>query len=168
MISKSSASDPLSAAMDAALRLLSIRARSRRELKLAMARRGLAESVQDAALSRLEELGYVDDSRFARDRASALLRNGKLGPRAVLQRLRGHGLPEEQARQALADAERGLNFDPLEAARLVLHKRGLSGRTLEPQEKSKATRLLHARGFADGTIEQLLGLSELDLGPEDG
>jgi regulatory protein len=168
MISRSSASDPLSAAIDAALRLLSIRARSRRELKLAMARRGLGESVQDAALSRLEELGYVDDARFARDRASALLRNGKLGPRAVLQRLRGHGLSEEQAKQALADSERALSFDPLEAARLVLHKRGLAGRALEPKEKSKAVRLLHARGFADGTIEQLLGVSELDLGPEDG
>jgi len=27
--------------------------------------------------------------------------------------------------------------------------------------------LLRARGFADGTIEQLLG-AELDLGPQDG
>ena len=153
--------------MDAALRLLSIRARSRRELKLALARKGFAESQQDAVLSRLVELSYIDDARFARDRASALLRNGKLGPRAVLQRLCAHGLTEDEAKQALAEAERALGLDPLATARSLLERRGLSGRPLPTKEQAKAARLLRARGFADGTIEQLLG-AELDLGPQDG
>ena len=153
--------------MDAALRLLSIRARSRRELKLALARKGFAESQQDAVLSRLAELSYIDDARFARDRASALLRNGKLGPRAVLQRLCAHGLTEDEAKQALAEAERALGLDPLATARSLLERRGLSGRPLPTKDQAKAARLLRARGFADGTIEQLLG-AELDLGPQDG
>ena len=153
--------------MDAALRLLSIRARSRRELKLALARKGFAESQQDAVLSRLAELSYIDDARFARDRASALLRNGKLGPRAVLQRLCAHGLTEDEAKQALAEAERALGLDPLATARSLLERRGLSGQPLPTKEQAKAARLLRARGFADGTIEQLLG-AELDLGPQDG
>jgi len=153
--------------MDAALRLLSIRARSRRELKLALARKGFAESQQDSVLSRLAELSYIDDARFARDRASALLRNGKLGPRAVLQRLCAHGLTEEEAKQALAEAERALGLHPLATARSLLERRGLSGRPLPLKEQAKAARLLRARGFADGTIEQLLG-AELDLGPQDG
>ncbi len=154
--------------MDAALRMLSIRARSRRELKLALARKGFGESQQDAVLSRLAELGYVDDARFARDRASALLRNGKLGPRAVLQRLCAHGLTDEEAKQALAETERALGLDPLETARSLLERRGLSGQRLEPREQAKAARLLRARGFADSTIEQLVGSPDLDLGPRDG
>ena len=167
MTSRSNASDSARAAMDAALRLLSVRARSRRELKLALARKGFAESQQDSVLSRLTELSYIDDARFARDRASALLRNGKLGPRAVLQRLCAHGLTEDEAKQALAEAERALGLDPLATARSLLERRGLSGRPLPLKEQAKAARLLRARGFADGTIEQLLG-AELDLGPQDG
>ena len=167
MTSRSNASDSARAAMDAALRLLSIRARSRRELKLALARKGFAESQQDSVLSRLTELSYIDDARFARDRASALLRNGKLGPRAVLQRLCAHGLTEDDAKQALTEAERALGLDPLATARSLLERRGLSGRPLPLKEQAKAARLLRARGFADGTIEQLLG-AELDLGPQDG
>src|SRR5215510_10408946 len=123
MTSRSNASDPAQAAMQVALRLLSLRGRSRRELKLALARKGFAEPQQEAVLARLGELGYVDDVRFARDRASALLRGGKLGPRAVLQRLFAHGLSEEQARQALSHAEREVGMDPLEAARSVLKRR---------------------------------------------
>ena len=88
--------------MQLALRLLSLRARSRRELKVALARKGFAEPQQEAVLARLGELGYVDDVRFAQDRASALLRSGRLGPRAVLQRLFAHGLSEEQAKLALS------------------------------------------------------------------
>jgi len=156
-------------AMQLALRLLSLRARSRRELKLALDRRGFAEPQQEAVLARLGELGYVDDVRFARDRASALLRGGRLGPRAVLQRLFAHGLSEEQARQALSHAEREVGMDPLEAARSVLKRRGFVAQPLEPKQRAKAARLLRARGFADATIEELLGSeAELDLPPRDG
>ena len=155
--------------MQLALRLLSLRGRSRRELKLALARKGFAEPQQEAVLDRLAELGYVDDVRFARDRASALLRSGRLGPRAVLQRLFAHGLSEEQAKEALSHAEREVGVDPLEAARLLLQRRGLVGQPLEPKQRAKAARLLRARGFADLTVEELLGSeAELDLPPRDG
>ncbi len=168
MTSRSSASDPVRLAQEAALRLLSVRARSRCELKLALTRRGFTEAQQEAVLGRLAELGYVDDARFARDRAGALLRHGRLGPRAVLQRLAAHGLSDEEAKSALADAERELGIDPLESARALLEQRSLSGQPLPPKQRAKAARLLRARGFADSTIEQLLGAWELDLPPEDG
>ncbi len=169
MTSRSNASDPVQAATQVALRLLSLRARSRRELKLALGRKGFAEAQQEAVLARLGELGYVDDVRFARDRASALLRSGRLGPRAVLQRLSAHGLSEEQARQALTHAEREVGVDPLESARSLLKRRGLLGPPLEPKQRARAARLLRARGFADATVEELLGSeAELDLPPRDG
>lgn len=167
MTSRSSASDPVQAAIEACLRLLSIRARSRKELRLALARKGFAEPHQEAALARLTELGYVDDARFARDRAGALLRRGRLGPRAVLERLCAHGLSEEQARGALSEAQRELGIDPLESARSLLRGRGLLGKALGLKDRAKAERLLRARGFADATIEQLLG-SEVDLPPQGG
>jgi regulatory protein len=163
MTSKSSASDLAQPAMGAALRLLSIRSRSRRELRMALSRKGFAEAQQELVLSRLAELGYVDDLRFARDRAGALLRNGKLGPGAIIQRLCAHGLSEEQAKQALAQAQGESGVPPVETARRLLEKRSLAGRPLSPTEQAKAARLLRARGFADSTIEELLG-AEVEIG----
>ncbi len=111
---------------------------------MALARKGFAEAQQEAVLEKLASLGYVDDARFARDRAGALLRNGRLGPRAVMQRLRAHGLAEEEARVALADAEAAAGTNASETARLLLTKKGYAGRTLSVSEKGKAARLLQA------------------------
>src|SRR5262245_3006113 len=103
-------------AINVALKMLSLRARSRHELETALTRRGFGESERQAALSKLASLGYVDDERFARDRAEALLRGNRLGPQAVLQRLQVHGLSPEQARQALNAARGELQFDEVDAA----------------------------------------------------
>src|SRR5947207_1237759 len=70
---------------EAAWRLLSIRGRSREELRRRLLRKGLTESDVDAELDRLQERGYLDDEAFARSwvaarqsasapRSSALLR----------------------------------------------------------------------------------------------
>lgn len=143
--------------MNAALRLLSIRGRSRQELERALARRGVGKPVIESVLVRLGELGYLDDARFAKDRAASLLRNGRLGPQAVLQRLRNHGLSDAEARRAVAEAERELGFDPVEAARRILEKRRLAGRALTLKEKGKAARLLQTRGFSPSVIARLVG-----------
>ncbi|WP_328707184.1 regulatory protein RecX [Citreicoccus inhibens] len=107
-------------ATDACLRLLSVRARSRHELLLALERKGYAEPVREAVLERLLALGYVDDERFARERAASLLGRGKFGPRAVLQRLQAHGLAPEVARRAVGDARGEVAFDAEATARQVL------------------------------------------------
>lgn len=149
-------------ATDACVKLLAARARSRHELLAALARKGYSESVAEAALARVAGLGYVDDARFAQERAAALLRKGRLGPRAVLQRLEAHGLPEETARRALDQASGAEAFDALAAARGVLEGRGLLGRPLDAKERARAGRLLDSRGFSEDVIHQLLGEPSLD------
>src|SRR5207253_7159644 len=74
-------------ATEVCLRLLALRARSRHELQQAMGRKGFSEQVRQEVLQKLQGFGYLDDARFARDRAASLLRKGRLGPQAVLQRL---------------------------------------------------------------------------------
>jgi regulatory protein len=155
-------------ATDVCLRLLSVRARSQQELKLALGRKGFPERVREAVLEQLQRLGYVDDARFARERAASLLRRGRLGPQGVLHRLEAHGLGSEEAREAVSDASEAAEFDPLAAARRVLEQRGLAGRSLEPQERARAGRLLYSRGFSEDVIQRLLGDPSLDpSGPED-
>ncbi|MHB8878809.1 MAG: regulatory protein RecX [Myxococcaceae bacterium] len=152
--------------MEASLRLLSVRARSRHELSSWLSRKGHPPAEVAAALSRLAELGYLDDQRFARDRALSLLREGRFGGGAVLQRLMAHGLTDEQAKRALAAAAAQQGFDPLLAARAVLAKRGLSG-SLSAKERARAARLLHSRGFAEEVVEKLLGDPALETPPGD-
>jgi regulatory protein len=149
-------------ATEVCLRLLAVRARSQHELRLALGRKGFSAEVQDQVLERLQGLGYIDDARFAQERAASLLRRGKFGPGGVLQRLQAHGLEGEVAREALSTASGAVDFDPLAAARQVLERRGLLGRPLEPKERARAGRLLLSRGFSEELIEQVLGEPALD------
>ncbi|MDC0714466.1 regulatory protein RecX [Stigmatella sp. ncwal1] len=149
-------------ATDACLRLLAMRARSQQELRLALQRKGFSEAIQEQALEKLKGYGYLDDKRFAQDRAASLLSRGRLGPQAVLQRLQAHGLEAEVAREAVSSAAGAVAFDALAAARHVLERRGLLGRPLEPKEQARAGRLLHSRGFSADVIRQLLGDPSLD------
>lgn len=158
--SKHSDDDPRGRALSAALRLLTIRGRSRHEVRLALEKKGFSSAIVSEVIGRLEELGYLDDATFATRRAEALLRNGRFGGRAVLQRLRAHGLNEAEARRALAAAEAELKFDPRAAAVSLLESRGLAGRALEPKEKAKAARLLLGRGFSQSLVAELVGEGE--------
>src|SRR5260370_4663925 len=91
-------------ALQVALRLLAVRGRSRRELQLALTRKGFSAREQELAFAGLERFGYLDDARFARQRALILLERRGLGRKAVLARLRAHRLPEGHARRAVASA----------------------------------------------------------------
>lgn len=144
-------------ATDACLRLLAVRARSQHELLTALGRKGFSEPVCERALEKLRGWGYLDDERFAQERAAVLLQRGRYGPRAVQQRLEAHGLSPEAATRAVSSASGAVEFDPEAAARQVLEKRGLSGRKLEPKERARAGRLLVSRGFSEDVIQRVLG-----------
>jgi len=168
MDSEDPTAEDVGRATDACLKLLSVRGRSRHELLLALERKGFSEPVRERALSRVEGFGYLDDTRFARDRAEVLLRRGRYGPQAVEERLRAHGLSREAASEAVASASGELGFDAEHAARQVLEQRGLGGRELAPKERARAGRLLSSRGFSEEVIQRLLGDATLEpSGPDD-
>lgn len=168
MDSEDSTPEEVRRATDACLRLLAARARSRHQLLAALERKGFSAPVREAALARLAGWGYLNDARFAREKAEVLLRGGKYGPGAVQQRLEAQGLSPEAASAAVASASGAVDFDAEAAARQVLEKRGLLGRELEPREKARAARLLVSRGFSEDVIQRVLGDSTLEpSGPDD-
>ena len=143
-------------ALSAALRLLSARARTQKQLTALLERKGFAPAEVSAAIARVTELGYLDDGSLARARALALLKGGKLATSAVTQRLTAQGIAPATARAAVKEAESELGFDPLEAARALLAKKGLS-KPADDRARAKAMRLLAARGFSEEVVEALLG-----------
>jgi regulatory protein len=105
----------------AAIGLLARRAHSRSELNLKLRRRGYAPEAVDTAMTRLVELGYLDDRSFARGLVRQ--RGAVRGPLALSAELAAKGVDRAQADAALAE------FDPqaqlLSATRLAerLHAR---------------------------------------------
>jgi regulatory protein len=87
-----------------ALRLLSVRPRSRRELELRLLRAGFeGEEVRDE-LERLETVGLIDDERFAREFAEHQLVARRAGRRAVASGLAAKGVDRETVERILAEA----------------------------------------------------------------
>jgi len=155
-------------ATEVCLRLLAVRARSRHELLTVLERKGFAPPVCQAVVEQVRGWGYLDDERFARERAAVLLGCGRYGPLEVLRRLEAHGLSSDLAREAVGAASVEAEFDAEAAARQVLERRGLAGRTLAPKEMARAGRLLFSRGFSEDVIQRVLGDATLEpSGPDD-
>ncbi len=108
-----------------AVRLLSVRARTRSELEQALTRRGYLPGAREAALKRVAELGYLDDAAYAKGRAAVLLGEGKLAPAGVRRRLVARGVSEADARAAVAQAAASAP-PPADVAAGLLERRGLA------------------------------------------
>jgi len=153
-------------ALSHALKLLRHRDRSRHELALALSRKGFSDDVAQSTLSRLMQLGYLDDLRFARARAASLLSAGRLGEASVRARLLAHGLSDSEVDSALKDAMSEVGFDALAAGRALLLRRRWWGRTLDAREQARAARFLSSRGFSEDVVERLLHLASVLESPQ--
>lgn len=87
-----------------ALRLLTVRDRSSSEVANRLRQKGCEETKITAVLDRCRDLGYLDDARFARQRAQMLRRQGRAVGCRLLTDLLAHGIPEQLARDAMAEA----------------------------------------------------------------
>ena len=140
----------LISALDAGLRLLARRAHSRVELRRKLGRRGYDEDEIQAALARLDELGYVDDAAFAAGHVRR--RSGSLGPLAITAELSARGIERQAAGRALAGFDRAAQV--ASATRLAER---LSGRTRPAGYgellDSVGSKLLR-RGFSPGVARE--------------
>jgi len=131
-------------ALDAGLRLLGMRAHSRVELRRKLGRRGYEQDDVDGALSRLSELGYLDDASFAAGHVRRRL--ATRGPLALSAELSARGVDKQMADTALAafDSETQLAAATRLAARLAGHNRPAGYRQLLDSVGAKLLR----RGFS--------------------
>ncbi|MBS2028349.1 MAG: RecX family transcriptional regulator [Deltaproteobacteria bacterium] len=144
-------------ALDQALRWLAVRDRTEGELRLKLKRKSYPADQIAAALERLRGLGYLDDARFARGRAEALLSRGRLGPRGVESRLLAAGLDRELISTAVRNAM--ATRDELSLARAALARRHPEAPgTPDRKLRSKAVRFLLGRGFSSDVVSRALGV----------
>lgn len=159
--------------LEAALRFLEARQRSAEEVRRRLLLQGYRLTMVDGAITRLTELGMLDDASFAKAWVESRDRARPRGERALRQELRAKGVDREVIDKVISEREDGsggdtaagaLPGDPdAAAARRLLerHRRALE-RVAEPrQRRQRAYALLARNGFdsetASAAITELLG-----------
>lgn len=93
--------DERNQAMEGALRLLSLGPRSERDLRLRLRRRALGAGAVDGAVSRMREMGYLDDAAFARSFVESRLSTAPRSRRSLAFELQQKGVAREVSARAL-------------------------------------------------------------------
>ncbi len=143
-------------AREAALNLLSYRARSRVELARRLARRAFPPDVVERCLDALEERGLLDDRAFSESFARDRVRGKPKGARRIAQELRARGVDPEIAEDAIREAMAGEGASEVDLALQAAAR----WRRKEGEDPQRAGRRLHAflarRGFGGEVIRAVL------------
>ncbi len=141
-------------AMASALRILARRDATTSGLSRKLRDKGIAASLVDKTLARLQEAGYLDDRRFARHWAESAIRNGRgFGPRLRLDLAR-RGVPADIVADLLAAL--AAEYDEMETLASLLARKfaGFSPESATDREKRRVMQYLQRRGFSTAAIFQ--------------
>lgn len=136
-------------AYQAALRLLSYRLRSEKELRQRLRRRGVETSLIDEIVEKLKAQGYVNDVAFSQAWVEMREQTSPRSKRLLAWELRGKGVSGETAEAAMAE------HSDEEAAYRAGLKRARSLQAAEPQEfRRRLGDFLLRRGFSWDIVRQ--------------
>ncbi|MEU4117352.1 regulatory protein RecX [Kitasatospora sp. NPDC028055] len=140
--------DPETRARDICLRLLTGAAKSRKQLADALRKREIPEDVAEQVLTRLEEVGLIDDAAFAAAWVESRHAVRGLSRRALAQELRTKGVAADLVEQALVQVD---HDDETDAARALVERKLRSTRGLDPQVRTRRlVGVLARRGYSEG------------------
>jgi len=132
-----------------ALGLLVRREHSRKELTRKLTSRGIEDEAAQAAVDKLTEAGWQDDTRFAENLVRMRANTG-YGPIHVRAELGTHGLDSEQITAAMDTFE----CDWTEKARDLVRRRFGEAGPQDLAQRRKAADLLARRGFDGDSIRR--------------
>ena len=145
-------------ATEAALLLLEVRARARREIETRLTQKGYDNEVITQVLEKLTTLGLLDDAQFAALWVEAKTRVGgsrPVGRRRLSSELFGKGVAKDQIAEAVGVVS---NDDELALARAAAAKKVRvvpTDRDLLQAERRKLMGFLQRRGFGWETVKQV-------------
>jgi regulatory protein len=146
--------DPIEFARTIALNALSARPKSRRELEVQLARRGVDEESAKLVLDRLATVGLIDDLEFARAWSRSRQGTKGLSRRVLAQELNAKGIDRSIAEGVLAEIS---PVDEYEAALAVALKKARSVSSLEPNiQVRRIFDLLARKGFSSSISAQII------------
>jgi regulatory protein len=157
----------LYSAYESAVESLARRSHSRKELKNKLFRKGFPGKDIYQALDRLEELGYLDDRKFAIEYARHRLRQSPRGRMLLSSELIKRGVSREIVDQVLPEVFEEYPEDRL-VEELVTKWRRTRGDAFTAADISKLARSLSRKGFEWDAIRRQVGhLTPMDSGTFD-
>lgn len=136
-----------------ALRYLSIREYSPKELAQKLAPHASSGDDLDTLLQWLQEQGFLSEERFVDTYVRR--QSARYGSVRILRELETHGVNES----ALRHAQSEMQVDEFERARHVWQKK-FGRKPSDMREKARQIRFLQYRGFSADTIRQVMNRGE--------
>lgn len=137
-----------------AVRVLSGRAVSSGELRVKLRDRAAEPGLVDAVISRLKNIGFLDDARFAESYAAARRDNQGLGRFRVAQDLKKRRVAPAVADKAAAEAYS--EVDERDMARQFVDRKFRGKDMSDEKTLASAYRRLRTAGFGSGTAISVL------------
>ena len=146
--------DAESVARTIALRRLTMRAHTRHELDKALQAKNVPQSVKEAVLDRMQEVGLVDDATFAVDWVASRQQRRHLSRRALKRELEVKGVERGDIDRALEYVDR--DAEVASARELVERKRAAMSALARDVQQRRLAGLLSRRGFDSAVITRVL------------
>ena len=148
-------------AREAALNLLSFRARSAVELRRRLVRKEFPPEVADECIASLEEAGLLDDAAFAASFVRDRMRFRPRGRMRLAQELRARGVDADTAHAAIGEAMEGEDVSELELAREVAARWSPRAGEDPLRARRRLYGLLARRGFGGETVRRIMEEREI-------
>jgi regulatory protein len=154
------------ATYDRALTMLALRARSARELRRQLARKGEPADQVDVVIARLQENGFLDDGAFARQFARAKAVGAGMSRRRIQQELGRRGVAREIGDSAITDVFDEEQLDEAAVVEQAARKKLRSLKSLDVEtRKRRLFAFLARRGYDLDDIKRAVhavGEGEMD------
>lgn len=150
---------------DCALRLLSLRDHSQKELRDKLAQRGAVKDYIENSIAKLTEYGIMNEERYAQRLFEAWMAKGIYGRQHLVAELRKRGVPGELYARILEQFTEALEQQHAERAAIQFcklnHKKIEQGsQSNDPKARQRlyaaAGRYMAAKGFGGGYMEVIL------------
>jgi len=135
---------------DKAMRLVAVRARSRREIDSALRGIGIADAIRNGVIAELEEQGVIDDASFAREFVSVRKDTRRVGPHRLRADMNKLGLHRAVVDRALASY--GTDEQEVQARALV--ERTVRG-VVDEKAVRRVVALLKRKGFDYSVVNRV-------------
>jgi regulatory protein len=122
---------------DRALDMLALTARSSKDLRQRLVRKGASPEIVDLAIERLQHAGYLDDASFARQFARSKALGSGLSRRRLVQELSRKGVSRELSSEAVDSVFEDEHIDEAENIERVARKKFRSLAKLEPRVRAR-------------------------------
>lgn len=137
-----------SSSFAAALRILTRRDRSETELRQKLEQFGFSHPAIEAAVKQCKDYNYLNDDRYAAERARSLMRTGRGVGKKIKLDLQRRGIEATIIDQALETAEKEFPTDHILREQLTLHFPAFDYFTADDREKRRVISFFQRRGFS--------------------